>query len=110
MRVTNFKIDKGKELESKYFKYFNKYLGENRPRTDGEIDVYLGIVAPEKWVAEEISGINVVNGEFTSLVNSLNNQEPGKLNSPTSPDFPEDFNFYAIFEVTIGSDFSGKLK
>lgn len=108
-KVPNKNILKGKELcESAIFKMISPFVGK---RTDGEVDVYLGIISPSTWkVVDSSSNLHVIDGSFESCCKSLNDQEQRSFEkSPTTPEL-ETFNYYSIFEVTHQQKVGPKLK
>lgn len=111
-QVQNFRISEGKELqETDVFGSIHRY--NTKFKVDGEIDIYLGVIAPEpNWkydTSVPCSDMSFVKGNFQSCVDSLNGQPRNNLSSPSSPNFPSEFNYYAIFEVTTQSKLGHKL-
>jgi hypothetical protein len=112
LKVTNFNIESAKILDdATVFKAISPYCGE---RTDGEIDVYLGIVAPPVWhVVDPVSSdFHIINGSFQGCCDSLESSrlKISNLESPTTNELEVVFNYYSIFEVTHQSKLGFKLK
>jgi hypothetical protein len=111
-KIVNFEIEKSKEFdEANIYKLIRPYCG---PRTDGEVDIYLGIISPSKWAVVDSNPSNfyIFQGSFQKCCESLENQKDKQrqLESPTTKDFPDSFNYYAVFEVTHQSKPGYKLK
>ena len=105
-RIRNFEIKHGKLLEDPdVFKLLHK------KRIYGEIDIYLGIVSPDTWKIADISpDFHIVDGKFEDCISSLNSQNSMSLYSPTTKEFPDEFNYYCIFEATTSHKATPKLK
>lgn len=115
--VMNYQIQGHKELSDKdVFALIGQWCVAKYQRQDGEIDVYLGVNSPAKWVVSnvppEISSVfHVVNGTFQQSCQSLQSQKRNELtlNSPTTAELPLEFNYYSIFEITTQPKLSYKL-
>lgn len=109
--LQNSESTQGKELlEKSIFALIGPY--NPKLKVDGEIDVYLGVVAPTLWKIGDLSpDLFVLSGTFDDCIISLNQQKTKPpFKSPTTQEFPSVFNFYAIFEITTQPKPSYKVK
>jgi hypothetical protein len=99
--------------DQKIFDIIKTYIPRPETNTDqGQVDAYFAVKSPLKWEVIDIqSGIFVVSGSFAETALSLNRTKQSELirTSPTTAEFPNEFNYYCIFEITTGADLSHKL-
>lgn len=98
----HLKEDEGFERISPYVKKISK-----------EVDIYFGVMSPLVWATptEPVESVMCVQGTFELAAASLEHQREFETDrhSPTTDAFPKLFQYYALFEVSTGSQFHTKL-
>ena len=90
-----------------------KRIGPYIKKRSEQLDIYFGVISPLVWATptEPVESVMCVQGTFELAAASLEDQRKfeTKRHSPTTNSFPKIFQYYALFEVSTGSQFHEKL-